>query len=98
MVYRMAGKKTSVYLNPQLRELTEERPQPLSEALYRGLAVDPLLVEENDGGFTTHWYCAVPTEGSKFKVLRDHWRGTNSQPIREIFEVEITMHAGGDNG
>lgn len=90
-MYRMAGKKTSIYLNPLLRKLAEERPEPLTEALYRGLSVDPLLIEENEeGGFTTHWFCEVPPMGSKFKVLRDHWRGTNERPVREIYEIEVT--------
>ena len=50
----------------------------------------PLLVEENPGGFTTHWYCEVPPKGAKFRVHRDHWSGTNEKPVREIYEVEIT--------
>ena len=86
------GKKTSVYLNPPLEQLLEAKPQPLPEALYRGLAVEPLLIERNDAGdFTTHWYCAVPPEGAKFKVHHDHWLSTHGErPVREIYSIEVT--------
>jgi hypothetical protein len=90
MVYRMS-RKTSIYLNPQLENLADAADEPLSEALYRGLRIKPLLIEESSGGFITHWYCAIPGKDVKFRVPHDgdHWL-SRVPPVREIYEIEIT--------
>ena len=48
----------------------------------------PILIEDS-GGFTTEWFCEVPPLKTRFKVLRDHWCGTDESPIREVYEIEI---------
>jgi hypothetical protein len=84
------SRKTSIYLNPQLEQLADTKDQPLAEALYRGLAVEPLLIEEDrNAGLITHWYCTVPAKGTRFKVIHDHWL-SRIPPIREIYEIEVT--------
>jgi hypothetical protein len=88
-MYRMS-RKTSLYLNPQLEQLAEAKGEPLPETLHRGLSVTPVLIEENEqGGFITHWYCAVPDEGVRFRVLRDHWLN-RTPPVREVYEVQVS--------
>jgi len=85
-------KRTSIYLKDTTAALADASDRPLAEALHRGLSVIPILTEENErGGFTVRWYCPVPAEGAKFKVLHDYWIGTDDQPIREIYEIEVTQ-------
>jgi hypothetical protein len=89
-LYRM-GRKTSIYINPLIERLLQERPQPLPEALYRGLAVMPFLVEPRDG-FTARWFCEPPPDGVRFQVVHDYWLGEpGDHPVREIYEIQVTQ-------
>lgn len=88
-MYRMS-RKTSIYINPHLEKLLDANPQPIPEALYRGLAVRPLLIQHTTAGYRNHWYCPNPGEGVKYIVLSDHWIGfEDHEPIREIYEIEV---------
>jgi hypothetical protein len=91
------GKKTSIYLNPPLAELAETKGEPLPDALYRGLAVVPILEEWNDaGGFTVRWFCEVPPRGAKFQVLHGHWiDAPRKRAIREIYAAQVLPEAEG---
>lgn len=95
MLYRM-GTKTSIYLTDQLAAAVNNDRRSIPDLIRHGLAVRPTLVEDGAGGFTTHWYCAVPGKDVKFRVLRDHWRQLDGPPIREIYEIEITRGPEGD--
>jgi hypothetical protein len=50
---------------------------------------EPLLVEKY-GGFITRWHCDVPDKGVKFRVLRDEWHDTDSGPVRDVYEIQVS--------
>lgn len=92
------GKKTSIYLPDYVAEALKENGESPSVLIRRGIGVRPLLTEGPDGERTwiTRWFCAVPEEGQRFKVLHDEWhdepwQGCNGNiPCREIYEIEVT--------
>ncbi len=87
------GKKTSVYLHDQLAAEVEASGLPLAKLIQRGVAVAPLLTEENErAGFITRWYCEVPAEGTRFQVLEDQWldQEPGKLPIREVYKINVT--------
>lgn len=51
---------------------------------------EALLVEESPGGFTTRWHCDVPDKGVTFQVVRDEWHDTDSGPVRDIYEIQVS--------
>jgi hypothetical protein len=92
MMYRMTaetGKKTSVYLTPDLAKAVAAAGVPLAALLWRGLFAKPRLVEVGRG-FATWWYCDPPEKGVEFKVTKQDWRDGPEGPVREIFEIEIS--------
>jgi hypothetical protein len=48
------------------------------------------LLTETYGGFTTRWHCEPPGKDVKFRVLRDEWHDTDSGPVRDVYEVQVS--------
>jgi len=94
MLYRM-GTKTSIYLTDELATAVKDSGVPMSVLIRRSVAVKPLLTEGPEGERTwiTRWFCEVPAEGVRFRVLHDAWHEEPwegaSTPCREIYEIRV---------